>query len=65
MHYDNAIFNWFSNKITKNKEEYLFLEGKKIEDLRYGENPHQVASIFSFNNKKDRFFKQFIPIFIF
>ena len=58
MHYDNAIFNWFSNKITKNKEEYLFLEGKKIEDLRYGENPHQVASIFSFNNKKDRFFKQ-------
>ena len=58
MHYDNAIFNWFSNKITKNKEEYLLLEGEKIDDLRYGENPHQAASIFSFNNNKERFFKQ-------
>ena len=58
MHYDNAIFNWFSNKITKNKEEYFFLEGEKIDDLRYGENPHQAASIFNFNNNKDRFFKQ-------
>ena len=42
MQYDNAIFNWFSNKITKNQEEYLLLEGEKIDDLRYGENPHQV-----------------------
>jgi len=58
MYYDNAIFNWFSSKIKKNKEEYLFLEGKKIDDLRYGENPHQAASIFSFNNNEDRFFKQ-------
>ena len=58
MHYDNAIFNWFSNKITKNQEEYLFLEGKKIDDLRYGENPHQAASVFSFNNNKEKFFKQ-------
>ena len=59
MLYDNAIFNWFSTKIQKDKEEYLFLEGKKIDDLRYGENPHQAANIFSFNNKKkDRFFQQ-------
>ncbi len=58
LNYDNAIFNWFSTKIIKNKEEYLFLEGKKINDLRYGENPHQAASIFSFNNNKDSFFKQ-------
>ena len=58
MQYDNAIFNWFSNKITKNQEEYLLLEGEKIDDLRYGENPHQAASIFSFNNNKERFFKQ-------
>ena len=58
MNYDSSIFNWFSAKITKNKEEYLFLEGKKIHDLRYGENPHQAASIFALNNNKDRFFKQ-------
>ena len=59
MHYDNAIFNWFSSTIVKNKEEYLFFEGKKIDDLRYGENPHQAASIFSFNNKKEeKFFEQ-------
>ena len=59
MHYDNAIFNWFSSKIAKNNKEYLFLEGMKIDDLRYGENPHQAASIFSFNNKKEeKFFEQ-------
>ena len=58
MQYDNAIFNWFSNKITKNQEEYLLLEGEKIDDLRYGENPHQAASVFSFSNNKEKFFKQ-------
>ena len=59
MLYDTAIFNWFSDKIEKSKEEYLFLEGKKVSDLRYGENPHQSASIFSFNSRKeDNFFKQ-------
>ncbi len=59
MLYDKEIFKWFATNIENNKDEFLFLEGKKINDLRYGENPHQEASIYSFDLKnKDKFFKQ-------
>ena len=30
MQYDSAIFNWFSNKITKNQEEYLNQQHQSI-----------------------------------
>ena len=55
MHYDNAIFNWFSSKNSKNNKEYLFLEGMKIDDLRYGEthiNP-QVFLVSIIRKKKN------------
>ncbi|MAK09296.1 MAG: bifunctional phosphoribosylaminoimidazolecarboxamide formyltransferase/inosine monophosphate cyclohydrolase [Rhodobacteraceae bacterium] len=59
MLYDREIFKWFAGNIENSKDEYLFIDGKKIHDLRYGENPHQDASIYSFDiNDQDRFFKQ-------
>ena len=59
MLYDREIFKWFGANIENNKDEYLFLDGKKIYDLRYGENPHQDASVYSYDiNNKNKFFNQ-------
>jgi len=49
--YDSLISNYF-NKITKNnfpKKKLIY--GNLIEKLRYGENPHQKAAIYSKSNK--------------
>ena len=46
-YYDSVISSYF-NKITKNKfPEKKLIFGRKVEDLRYGENPHQKAAIYS------------------
>ena len=44
-HYDICIANYLSKKILRENfpEFYSF---KKINDLRYGENPHQAASLY-------------------
>ena len=43
-YYDSKISNYFS----KNEfSEKILISGKKIEDLRYGENPHQKGAIYS------------------
>ena len=45
--YDAIINNYFNN-LTKNQfPEILNLTFKKLQDLRYGENPHQSASFYS------------------
>ncbi len=45
--YDGAIFNYFK-RLSKNKypEKYITVSNK-VEELRYGENPHQTAAIYS------------------
>ncbi len=46
-HYDSLISNYF-NKISKNKfPKKKLIYGNIIEKLRYGENPHQEAAIYS------------------
>ena len=52
-HYDAAIYNYLSNnreKTIKKPEgklpQELTLEFSKIQDLRYGENPHQRAAFY-------------------
>ena len=45
-HYDSAIFNYFSN--SQSDSVRVSLNNGKI--LRYGENPHQSATFFKFNN---------------
>jgi len=49
--YDEAIYNYLSNKFSKPKEtkdfpRELTLAFDKIQDLRYGENPHQKAAFY-------------------
>ena len=51
--YDSTIANYFSSK-TKNifpKKKIIY--GNLIERLRYGENPHQEAAIYSYNKSLD------------
>jgi phosphoribosylaminoimidazolecarboxamide formyltransferase / IMP cyclohydrolase len=45
-HYDTAIFNYF-NDIPENALKISALDGNS---LRYGENPHQSALFFKYNN---------------
>ena len=42
--YDIAIANYFAKQL--NNDDNLFIEGKKVNNLRYGENPHQNASFY-------------------
>ncbi len=45
-HYDSLI-NWYFNVLTKNEyPKILNLTFRKIQDLRYGENPHQTAAFY-------------------
>ena len=52
-YYDSAVTNYFSS-ITKNKfPRKKVIYGNLIEKLRYGENPHQKAAIYSFGKSLD------------
>ena len=46
-HYDAAIFNYFNQENDADKERISLNDGHV---LRYGENPHQKATFFKFNN---------------
>ncbi len=46
-HYDSAIFNYFNETETTNKDRISLNDGQV---LRYGENPHQSATFYRFNN---------------
>jgi phosphoribosylaminoimidazolecarboxamide formyltransferase / IMP cyclohydrolase len=44
--YDAAIANWFANELGQSAPDYRAVAGRLIEELRYGENPHQAASFY-------------------
>jgi phosphoribosylaminoimidazolecarboxamide formyltransferase/IMP cyclohydrolase len=44
--YDAAISNWFADKIGTIAPDYRAVGGQLIEELRYGENPHQTAAFY-------------------
>jgi len=46
-HYDAAIFGYFNDGVDESKER-ISLNGGDV--LRYGENPHQAAKFFKFDN---------------
>tara|TARA_B100001250_G_scaffold404185_1_gene419777 strand:- start:481 stop:2049 length:1569 start_codon:yes stop_codon:yes gene_type:complete len=49
--YDSNIQSYFLNSLQDNElPENLFLGLSKKDDLRYGENPHQKAGLYSFND---------------
>ena len=45
-YYDAMIANWFNNKLNIEFPERKTIFGKKFQQLRYGENPHQRGSIY-------------------
>jgi phosphoribosylaminoimidazolecarboxamide formyltransferase / IMP cyclohydrolase len=44
--YDAAIANWFANELGDLAPDYRAIGGRLIEELRYGENPHQTAAFY-------------------
>src|SRR5689334_19170554 len=44
--YDAAISNWFAETLRDEAPDYRAFGGKLIEELRYGENPHQSAAFY-------------------
>jgi phosphoribosylaminoimidazolecarboxamide formyltransferase/IMP cyclohydrolase len=45
-YYDSVISNWFNNELNIKFSNKKTIHGKLIEELRYGENPHQKGSIY-------------------
>ena len=60
-YYDSLISNWFNKELNINFPDKITLPGKKINQLRYGENPHQKSSIYihGSNDKEIGFKKNF------
>ena len=52
-YYDAMIANWFNKKLNIEFPERKTIFGRKFKELRYGENPHQVSSIYisDYNDK--------------
>jgi phosphoribosylaminoimidazolecarboxamide formyltransferase/IMP cyclohydrolase len=44
--YDAAISNWLSTELGENAPAFRAFGGELIEELRYGENPHQGAQLY-------------------
>ena len=53
-HYDSLVSNWFNDELGIDFPDRKTITGKKIAQLRYGENPHQKGSIYihGFNDKE-------------
>ena len=51
-YYDSVIANWFFQKNELLEIAHSSIPLKKEKILRYGENPHQKASVFSFGRNK-------------
>ncbi len=54
--YDTSIYKYFNTISKKTFPDKLILNGKMINQLRYGENPHQSGAIYS--NQEDFKFKK-------
>ena len=50
-YYDGLISNYFNSRSKNIFPEKKIISGNLIERLRYGENPHQKAAIYSINKK--------------
>ena len=45
-YYDSVISGWWNKKLNIKFPNTITVHGKKLSQLRYGENPHQSASIY-------------------
>src|SRR6185312_9707818 len=44
--YDAAISNWFARELSDDAPDFRAFGGRLVEELRYGENPHQSAAFY-------------------
>jgi phosphoribosylaminoimidazolecarboxamide formyltransferase / IMP cyclohydrolase len=44
--YDAAISQWFAKELKDPTPDFFATGGKRIQTLRYGENPHQTAALY-------------------
>ncbi len=52
--YDSMISNWFNKRLNIKFPERKTIFGKKLDQLKYGENPHQKGSVYiSHYNEND------------
>ena len=53
-YYDAMIANWFNTKLKIQFPERKTIFGRRLQKLRYGENPHQQSSIYinDYNDKQ-------------
>jgi phosphoribosylaminoimidazolecarboxamide formyltransferase/IMP cyclohydrolase len=53
-YYDSMIANWFNKKLKIEFPERKTIFGRKLQKLRYGENPHQQSSLYvnDYDDKK-------------
>jgi len=45
-YYDSVVSHWFNNQLNIKFPEKKTVHGKLLENLRYGENPHQQGSLY-------------------
>lgn len=45
--YDTAVSTWMANKIGQSTPRRKTISGRFVQEMRYGENPHQTASFYS------------------
>ncbi len=51
--FDSTILNTLSEKFDNENNGYFTFTAQKVSDLRYGENPHQKASLFKSSDSLD------------
>ena len=49
-YYDSVISNWFNDNLNIKFPKTKTIHGKLLENLRYGENPHQKGSLYAASN---------------
>ena len=52
-YYDSVISNWLNNELSIKFPEKKTVYGKLIENLRYGENPHQQGGLYKTTDNLD------------
>ena len=48
-YYDSIVTNWMNHQLNIKFPEKKTIHGKLVENLRYGENPHQKGSLYKMN----------------
>jgi len=49
-YYDSVISNWFNDELNINFPEKKTIHGNLIQNLRYGENPHQKGALYGMDD---------------